>query len=607
MEGFTSKTIADKKEGYGIPIRELVQNSLDATEDGVQCRVEIVTARIEVAQIPLISSYKAILERAKQTQSQLESYGSQQKQVVENLELELEKRIVDVLIFVDNGLGMDGEGLDALIEHRSRDKKESSGGSYGVGHLAPYDLSSLRYVLYATKKNGNTLFTGVPVLAGFRDETGAQRGNIGRILKYRPTNESNPHFDYPKQTPVFLDPLMKARNQGTAVCILGLTDRWNRDYETVIASHFFSAILHERLSVSIKRDGLEGEAIRLDERRIEQVLNNLKNGRRARPSRGEILSGRDTWQSFRAVRDSQTQDLELSNGDRPIVYIISENVATSSVALIRSDMLVARHDTMLCSDFNDLRKSEDYMPFSLVIDIAKSRCGVELFQLVKKAEGPYHNRLTNGELSSRDERRLRELLVELAEKISSHLTNMEREGFDLSLFNSEVAAIRENKTATPVRRPTPKPPIPPGPPAPPKSARPLPRVFGRSMDANVEARTESVDDGWRIQMRIRSMQDTAVGDRVWLSFNVDEDSDSNAANSWLIPTRVLVNGVRQKTNGLLVPLGRLLGETPVVVDAILAGATEGGEGMTVAIRPVLSLRRKKKVVEEESKEEVMGT
>ena len=60
--------------------------------------------------------------------------------------------------------------LEGLIDERSIKSDESSGGSYGVGHLSSYFLSSLRYILYATKYKENNnikqLFTGLPILPG---------------------------------------------------------------------------------------------------------------------------------------------------------------------------------------------------------------------------------------------------------------------------------------------------------------------------------------------------------------------------------------------------------------------------------------------------------
>ena len=55
-------------------------------------------------------------------------------------------------------------------------------------------------------------------------------------------------------------------------------------------------------------------------------------------------------------------------------------------------MLISRHDKMLSNPINNLRKNEDFEPFSIVINVDDSDCS-QLFSLVKGAENPYHNKL----------------------------------------------------------------------------------------------------------------------------------------------------------------------------------------------------------------------
>ncbi len=591
MDGFTSYTTADRKEGFDIPIRELMQNSLDAAgENG--CRVEIVIADIATDTIPHLDSYKDFLDRAIRTQTEKGAYGSQQKQVVDNLKSELRKERIRVLMFADDGCGMDRDGLDALIEQRSR-KSEGSGGSFGVGHLKPYDLSSLRYVMYGTRKDGATQFTGVPILAGFQDGN-AQRGNIGRIVTRRPSKENNPIFEYPDRLPDFMSGIMRDRNSGTIVCILGLSDKWGDNCETVIASHFFSAILHGRLSVCIRRGWRDDSVTGLDSDSVEYLLSDIKEGKRPRTSRGEILSGRHTWQSFLAVKDSnlRIEPIALSSGDRVSVYVHIGDIVASSVALIRSDMLVARYDTMLSPEFDNLRKSDELAPFALVIDVNRGQAGEELFDLVKSAEGPYHNRLTRGELSRDRERRLRELFRELAEKIREQLPKIDRKGFDLPIFNSTAASVNKDRKAKPVvefgvgsggkgKRVRKN-----GNGGSGRSSR-----FGRPAEANIEARAEPTGKGWRIRVRVTPTNDTQPKDQAVMSFAIAEDRDNGIAGGWLTPSEVLVDGYPGTVEDGMILLGELTRSSPVVVEAALARPLESAKGTTAGVLSILSLKR----------------
>lgn len=592
MDGFTSHETAEKTEGFDIPIRELMQNSLDAAGEE-ECRVEILIEEIATEDIPHLNDYRRILDLAIKTQKNEGAFNSQQKQVVENLWSEVGKKNTHILMFADDAGGMDRDGLNALIEHRSR-KSDSSGGSFGVGHLKSYDLSSSRYVLYGTRKNGATLFTGVPILAGFQDD-GSQRGNVGRIVKRIPSNEQNPDFEYPDRLPDFMQRVMRDRSQGTVVCILGLSDKWELDYETVIARHFFSALLHERLSVSISQSHGDKSITELDGERIEHLLSSIKGKMRANTARGEILCGQHTWQSFLAVRDSSIIQIELSSGDRVNVYVRTGDIENSSVALIRSDMLIARHDTMLSPEFKDLRNSDDLAPFALVIDVDKELAGKKLFDLVKAAEGPYHNKLTGQDLNRERSKNLRELFRELAGKVREHLPRIDREGFDLPIFDSITASVDLDRKAKPKgvsgigfsERKAPPKPKPdsdgsrPGPPP----------MFGRPAEAKIEARTERTGESWRIRVRITPTLSTQPKDRVVLSFAIAEDRDNGIAGDRLTPNNVMIDGHPGKVVGGVIPLGALTRLSPVDVEATVDRSPGSAMGATAGVLSVLSLKR----------------
>ena len=213
MLGFTSSKLADQKQGYAIPIRELMQNSLDASKEAQndKCEVKIFIENINQNEIPCINEYRKILNRAKKSQNEIGSYQNQQKQIVKKIEDTLQQETIPILTFVDNGKGLTIQKLEALLSERShKERDNSSGGSYGVGHLSAYFLSSLRYVLYtsryceSSKGHISTLFTGSPILAGYQDSDKSQRGAVGRIVAQPPDDELNPTFNYPNQPPAFL-------------------------------------------------------------------------------------------------------------------------------------------------------------------------------------------------------------------------------------------------------------------------------------------------------------------------------------------------------------------------------------------------------------------
>ena len=86
-EGFTSKKLADKKSGYANPIRELLQNSLDASKEAGnnRCEINIYIESIDKATIPRIKDYEHTLNTAIKFQESVGSYNHNSKQIVNTI------------------------------------------------------------------------------------------------------------------------------------------------------------------------------------------------------------------------------------------------------------------------------------------------------------------------------------------------------------------------------------------------------------------------------------------------------------------------------------------------------------------------------------------
>ncbi len=81
MEGFTASKLADKKTGFAIPIRELMQNALDADAKKINIYIETINKH----DIPHIEDYEQILAQAITTQHNKGSYRRQQEQIVKQI------------------------------------------------------------------------------------------------------------------------------------------------------------------------------------------------------------------------------------------------------------------------------------------------------------------------------------------------------------------------------------------------------------------------------------------------------------------------------------------------------------------------------------------
>lgn len=617
MLGFTASKLADQKPGFAIPIRELMQNSLDASREAQneKCEVNIFIEYINRDEIPCIDEYRKILLQAINSQNETGSYQNQQKQIVTKIKETLKQKTIPILTFVDNGKGLTPQKLEALLSERShKDCNNSSGGSYGVGHLSAYFLSSLRYVLYTSRYCGSsdgqmfTLFSGSPILAGYQDKDSeeSQRGAVGVIVAQRPENERNPTYSYLAQPPSFLqDKFRTIEDTGTIVSILGLSEEWGADAEYAIASHFFHALAHESLEVTIHRQ--YKPTISMSEI-LNQCLFDNRTIKNAKRSRGEILSGQATWQSYLAVTErNNVNRVCLSNGDQVYVHInSSRDVTESSVALIRSDMLVARHDCMVSPTFDKLRKNPDLAPFALVIDVDHRKAPF-LFDLVKKAEGPHHNELVTKDLSDNDEKELRELLEELSNRIEqSHLKKIDRTAFNLPLFtvperakesSSHGTQISSNtRTAKSVKRNSKTPQRNAFDQKQPRNRnRKLPKTFSRQLDAQISARSGYANGLLTTELHIVP-NNVHEKDDTWLSFCLGEDKDNNSgASAWLKIVNLTLNDESidiDEENKEVVTLGSLKKGNTYRISACLLYPEQQSDKLKFALQPVLGLRRR---------------
>lgn len=610
MEGFTSGPMADKKEGYANPIRELLQNSLDASHaaGNDQCEINIYIGEIPLRKIPHLAEYKRVLRLAIQTAKAQGNFNDNSQRRVEMIENALDQKNVKVLMFSDNGIGMSKDGLEAILTGYSRKGAgdEKATGSFGVGHMSCYSLSSLRYVLYATKHQGNdgntqTLFTGQPILAGHATSD-AKRGSAGRIVKKKPANEKNPDFEYPGEVPEFIAPKISALDNGTVVIVLGLSENWDEEAEYAIVSNFFHAIAHDALSITVHRNGNQ-KAISTDE--VERLIALKETNQRA--ITGSVLSGKSVHQAWRAVKENDTQKtIELSNSDVVYVCIQSDQHASPAIILVRNGMVIARHDHMLSDHMNDLRKNPDFMPFTAVIDVDQEKAP-KLFRLVKGAETPYHDKLQKKILGPADEKRLKNLFEELSEKIKDHLNEITRDSFEPPLFPAPDKATPDGENGKQPRGQTKdaKPQQNSGKSARPKKPtpgngknRPKPVVVSRNLNAKSAVRYTDADGEWRVALRVtpESVDDK---DNVYLSICLGEDNDNDQTQSYLDFLAVEMDGqaITVPMNANQVNLGCWKPGCSYNITATVKKPDHIG-GMKVALLPILGLKRKPATKEE---------
>jgi hypothetical protein len=612
-EGFTSKKLADKKSGYANPIRELLQNSLDASKDAGnnKCEINIYIESIDKSTIPHIKDYEDTLNSAIEFQKSVNSYNHNAEQIVKIIQQALGKDKLKILMFVDNGEGMSPNILNGLIGERSVKSSEGSGGSFGVGHLSSYFLSSLRYVLYASKYKNNevieTLFSGVPILAGFEDDDAAREAT-GRILESIPENENKPKFIFPTTYPDFIQDKMDEINTGSMVAILGLNKEWGKEANYAIVSNFFYAINKQELTVKINHDNIIES---IDKSDIDRLLEKKQGSKRAMD--GNILCGSDVYQAWLAVKNDNHKKIDLDNGDEVCVHIRNNIETNSVIVLIRNGMLIARHDKMLSNEINSLRKNEDFEPFSVVINVDDKECP-KLFELVKGAENPYHNRLVRNRLIPEQEKQLKDLFKALCEKIKTdYLKEKDRESFNLSMPLLEIpnkAEVQGRTQGTNTSRPRsqtlkakpnvnePKPPINKVKTTNNGKKRPAPIIISRYLEAKNSMRMKDKGDTIDVKLNIVP-QKMEVKDEAYLSMILAQDKDSDESGNALDFVSLSIDGVDIEIPKFVeadksrIKLGTLSEAQTYSVEATIK-KPKNIKDINVALKPFLGLKQRSK-------------
>lgn len=619
-EGFTSKKLADKKSGYANPIRELLQNSLDASKDAKneKCEINICIKSINKSNIPHIEEYQTILDKVIKFHKDKKSYNHNSEQIVNSIQQGLQENELKILMFTDNGTGMSPDILNGLIGDRSVKSSEGSGGSFGVGHLSPYFLSSLRYVLYASKYDNNgvieTLFSGVPILAGFEDDE-AERGSTGRILESIPQNEKKPKFIFPTKYPDFIQEKMNEVDTGSMVVILGLNKDWDKDANYAIVSNFFYAINKNELIINIDHGNVP---VSIEKSDIDRLLEKQKDKKIARGD--NILSGQAIYQSWLTVKDENCKkEVILNNGEKVCVHINNNIDSASVIVLIRNGMLIARHDNMLSNHINNLRKNEDFESFSIVINIDEQDFP-ELFKLVKGAENPYHNKLEKNRLIKEDEEQLKSLFEELSEKIKDEfLEEKDRESFNLSMplleipNKAEAQGMNTNRprsqtSKAKANKQKQKPPINKVRKTNNGKKRQAPVIVSRALESKKDVRLKDNGDTFTVNLRV-CPEKMKAKDEVYLSMSLAQDNDKNEAGTGLDFIGLSIDGVdveipdfvefekdgvmqKEEADKSQIKLGKLLKEQSYNIVATIKKPKEVKD-MGVALIPFLGLKQAK--------------
>ena len=399
-----------KQDPIGKLVRETIQNSLDAHEEGLDAagvkiqRCEI--AREDIGADSLELHLRRALERTVET-GQVEG----QKDYRRALKI-IGKPTIPCLAIVDrNTTGLRGRKWNSLVHEEGTPEKDNaegvSGGSFGIGKNAPYNVAALHTVIYSTrytdgKKGRVEMMTGrAQLVSHLATEEQEMLQHIGFY-----TDTSGQPF-----TGTGIPSRFRLEEPGTGLWIVGFmpgrTD-WERAAIRAAAINFFHAIHNRKLEVAIGDEFITYET-------IDGIMESKLSGR-----------SRQAWNYYRAICGEPSGITEPAGPIGPLeVYIDNDESAPKRVAYVN-------RRGMLITDTRERRRSNPFYPgvgqgmwpnYAAVV-IAKDDA---TDRLIRRMENPSHDIISIDRLPDEERREIRPHLANARDQIREIIANAIRE------------------------------------------------------------------------------------------------------------------------------------------------------------------------------------
>ena len=398
-------------------IRELIQNSLDAAlvEAREPCaHVRFQRSTCQLDDIPGIESYREAFRLSREQQD----LSGRAQSVVARIDRTLNTQAHDVLCVTDNGIGLDGRRMSALLSDGVSAKGGNAAGTFGNGHSVTVPASNLRYVLYGgLTESGESFAAGQAKLASHRVGD-HQLSGTGVFIRSFATDGPGVPFTFAKGAAIppmvasAIERIRREHGHGAAVVVPAFNnfehDECLRD--TVFraaACSFFCAIHHGQLVVEVEDPAGSG---RLDASTLESELARYGDEKRIRRSSGAFLSGHKANEAYGALVRGHRHAIETAQG-KVAVYLRLQESGGSNVGLCRNGMWITDALPTFQGRFSDRK------PFQALV-VPDSGPGDSFFQLIKDAETPLHDKLAPKQMEPGPKQALYDALKEIRDGIA---------------------------------------------------------------------------------------------------------------------------------------------------------------------------------------------
>lgn len=556
--GFVHPYINDQSPSdVELVIRELLQNSLDAAGEERMINVTIAVEEIKTSELPSFEEYKSAFEACKVAREKLKGLADEEQRIIKQISKLLESPTIPVMFCRDNGKGIAAENMPSLMWHGNTTKTGDEAGSFGVGHLASFKCSTLRYVVYGSRyfdKDNRHLnvCAGHTILASHPGDKNHPNSPDGYLVA-----ELRDNYDIPATFSTELPTALTKQiskiskgDTGTVVAILGFNNFDISDNKKLLnkiceaaAKNFYVAIHKERMTVNVSVDN------QFSHRIIKNTLSDKLEevGTELRASESGFLAGARALSSYKTLLEGSRVD----DNDAEVYIRLWDSSeyntrVSKEVLLCRKGMWVARTDIPECSpsDFANIRSFN-----ALILPKPNSK----LDKLVRRAEGPSHIGLKHFEkMSTKDKKEMSQILGRIAKQIKESVGAEDKQeewappGFALLGGEQEKKAESLPNVAPPGTRKNPDDPSPPPPPPPPPPPDPPdePNTAPESPQGQVLKASVSMNPIYESSGRLRCLSVEIVASNelnlpqrigIWVCWHTGSDA---SCTTWL-PTDYL--------------------------------------------------------------------
>lgn len=402
-------------------VRELLQNAYDAAREAGQAQsvVRFCLDTMPTDDIPGIEAYKAAFKAAIATQKEMGGIAAKARSVVKTINAALDKAHQNVLVVLDNGIGLDDRRMTALLSDGVSAKGDHASGTFGNGHSVAIPTSDLRYLLYGgVLENGDAICAGHAVLAAHAPTDARSRflcSGDGFFVRRFLNGRDGQLFEFAKgdQIPnaiqTHLDDVLENGQHGSAVIIPAFNNFKNQKQSLwdmvaqATACNFFHALVEDKLIVHVEdKTGDKADMKTLDSGNVAKVLIANRDMKKARA----FLSGEKAYNAYHALTHGVDHIVKTSYGSLHI-RLFNKPTGSPRVDLCRNGMWIT--DDKGIPGF--YYKFRDRRPFHALLLLEPN--DDELYRLVREAEGPLHDRFDLKSMPRKDRRACRAVFEDI--------------------------------------------------------------------------------------------------------------------------------------------------------------------------------------------------